>query len=509
MIKRISDRKYNNYKTMDMKKLSIIKAIMLTGMFVLLNGCTTKFDELNVSPNSATVVPASNVLGRGILSITGTLFGERLDIYYAGSYSGHLAAIGAGDYEYRVDINNSMWRGMYIGMTYLVDAANVATKENNQNIYAAALTMKAYAAQKTTDMWGKIPYTEAFQLQSKAVLYPKYDDQPVVYNAILAELKQAADIFKASPADAIGPGDLLFKGDVTKWRKFCNSLRLRVAIRMSSIDPATATGVINEVLGDPVSYPVITANTDNAYMFFPGVTPDQEYWYQRLGTTTGIYTDQYRTNDVLISTLKAYADPRLPVYARTNKWGVYGGYKFGPAQLSDTTNNGNNVSGIGTRFANDPKGFSPFMNCAEVSFIEAEAFQKLGVSGNAQTAYETGINLSLSENGISAPSISTYLTEPEVAWGSGLTTNLQKIYLQKWICLYKQSVEAWSEARRTDIPLMTNVSKNYASSHNRPPFRMAYADEEKSLNKNFPTSVGETDIFWGTQMWWDTRTGVH
>jgi hypothetical protein len=492
-----------------MKKLSIITAIILTGIFVLLNGCTKKFDELNVSPNSATVVPASNVLGRGILSIAGTLFSERLDIYYTGSYSGHLAAIGAGDYEYRVDINNSMWRGMYIGMTYLVDAANVATKEGNQSIYAAALTMKAYAGQQTTDMWGSIPYSEAFQLGSKAILYPKYDAQPDVYKSILAELKEAADIFKTSPTGVMGPGDLLFKGDVTKWQKFCNSIRLRVAIRMSSIDPATATGVINEVLGDPTSYPVITANTDNAYLYFPGVPPDIEYWYQRLGTTTGIYTDQYRMNDVLVSTLKTYADPRLPVYARTNKWGVYGGYKFGPTQLSDTTNNGNNVSGIGIRFANDPKGFSPFLNAAEVSFIKAEAFQKLGVTGDAQTAYETAITLSMSENGIGDAAIATYLAGPESAWNTGTTTKLQKIYLQKWISLFKQSEEAWAESRRTDVPLMNNVSKNYASAHNRQPFRLAYADEEKSLNKNFPVSVVETDIFWGTQMWWDTRTGVH
>jgi hypothetical protein len=279
---------------------------------------------------------------------------------------------------------------------------------------------------------------------------------------------------------------------------------------MSSADAAKATAVISEILNDPASYPVMTANTDNAYLFFPGITPDIEYWYQRLGSTTGSYTDQYRTCDVLISTLKANNDPRLPVYARLNKWDGYGGYKFGPTQRSDTMNNANNVSGIGARFANDPKGFSPFMNCSEVSFIKAEAYQRNLVTGNAQAAYENGVTLSLSENGIDAPAIATYLTQTEVAWGGGTTTNIQKIYLQKWLSLYKQSVEAWSEARRTDIPLMTNIQDTYSPRHNRPPFRMAYADEEKSLNKNFPTTLVPVDIFWGTgaQMWWDKRTGV-
>jgi hypothetical protein len=356
-------------------------------------------------------------------------------------------------------------------------------------------------------MWGSVPYSEAFHLDS-GLIYPKYDDQKTIYMAILAELKEAAEIFK-SGTGSIGVGDLIFKGDVTKWQKFCNSLRLRVAIRMSNVDPTDATQVISEVLGSPASYPVMTSNSDNAYLWFPGVSPDIEYWYQRLGTTTGLYTDQYRMNDVLISTLKANNDPRLTVYARLNNNGGYGGYKFGVNQINDPNNNANNCSGIGARFANNPAGFSPFLNCSEVSFIIAEAYQRGLVTGDAQAAYENGITLSCTENGIDPGAIATLLTQPEVAWNGGTTSNLQKIYLQKWISLFKQEEEAWSESRRTDIPLMTNISVNYQASHNRPPFRLAYADEEKTLNPNFPTNVVETDIFWGTQVWWDTRTGVH
>ena len=491
-----------------MKKISTIKVVFITGILLtLVYGCTKDFTDINVNPNAATVVPATNVFARGILSSAGTLFGERLGIYYTGSYAGQTAAIGLGDYEYRVDINNSMWRGMYIAMTYIVDAAKIAKAEGNTNLYAAALTLKAYDAQKTTDMWGSVPYTEAFRLDSN-FLYPKYDDQATVYKTILVELKQAADIFKQGGTGNIGVGDLIYKGDATKWRKFCNSLRLRVAIRMSLVDPATAKTVLAEILGDPASYPVMTVNTENAYLMFPGVSPDNEYWYSRLGTT-GIYSDQYRMNDVIISALKNNSDPRLPVYARLNNNGGYNGYRFGPTQLSNPANNGNNVSGIGQRFANVAAGFSPFMNCSEVSFIKAEAYERGLVIGDAQAAYKNGITLSCAENGIDAASTATFLTQPEVAWSSGTTTNIQKIYLQKWISLFKQSEEAWAEARRTDVPLMTNIAKDYSANHNRPPFRLAYADEEKTLNINFPTSVVEKDIFWGTRVWWDTRTGVY
>lgn len=482
-------------------------ALVLSIVGFLTISCTQDYDTLNISPNSAVVVPATNVFGRALISSSNILFGERLDIYYAGSFGGYVASIASGDYEYRVDINNSQWDQMFASMTYAVETMDLAEKEGNENLYAAALTLKAYMAHKATDMWGRIPYSEAFMLE-EGITYPKYDTEQEVYAQILNELKTAADKFADGKGD-LGDGDFLFNGNIEKWKKFCNSTRLRVAIRMSSADEAGAKAVISEVTGNPGKYPIITTNEDNAYFEWPGAAPDLEPWYRRLGADDGNKTDTYRTNNTLISALKETNDPRLPVYADKNKNGAYNGYEFGSTQLSDTLNNGNNVSHIGDRFANDPAGFSPFMNSAEVHFILAEAYQRNLVSGDdAQVAYKTGITRSLEENGIDAGAIATFLAEPGVAWNSGSSTNLEKIYLQKWISLFKQSVEGWAEERRTDVPLITDISKDYAGSHNRPPFRMAYADSEKSLNTNFPKEVVEKDIFWGTQLWWDKRTNV-
>ncbi len=486
-----------------MKKIMHIKVFLLATVLLVLGSCTKDFDEMNVNPNAATVVPATNVFLRAIMSTTYTLFGERLDVYYAGSYAGHTAAIGLGDYEYRVDINNSMWRSMFISMTYFVDAMALAEAEGNDNLYAAALTLKAYTAQQTTDMWGDIPYSEAFRL-GEEIIYPKYDKQKDVYASILAELKQASEMFSADGGD-LGVGDYIFKGDVDKWIMFCNSIRLRVAIRMSTVDSDGAAAVVAELAGKPM----LADNSDNAYLWYPGVTPDQEIWFERMGAADGNKKDQYRTNHELVSRLKANNDPRLSVYVDPNRYGVYNGYRFYDGQTKDTTNNGNNVSHIGDRFGNDPTGFSPWMNCAEVYFNLAELYERGLASGDAKTAYEMGVTKSLEENGIDASAIAAFLAEPGVAWGVGSMSNLEKIRTQKWIALFKQSVEAWSEARRTDVPLMTGVSEDYAAiGHTRPPFRMAYADEEKSLNTNFPTEVVETDIFYGTQVWWDTRTGI-
>ncbi|WP_154854124.1 SusD/RagB family nutrient-binding outer membrane lipoprotein [Cyclobacterium xiamenense] len=469
--------------------------------------CTEDWNEMNVNPNQPSEVPASNVLGAGMTVVAGQLFGERIGIYYAGTWSGQLAAIGAGDYEFRVDINNSQWDNLYRGMAYFVDAAEIAREEGNQNLEAVSLIMKAYTAHQVSDMWGDIPYTQAFLLDKEGILSPEFDTQAVVYDTILEELEAANSMLDPS-GPAIGVGDFIYGGDIAKWQKFANSIRLRVAMRMSSVVPQDAASVLNQILGNPSTYPVFEDHSDNAYLHWPGISSNIEPWRQRLGTPTN-KNDQYRTNYDLIERLKDMDDPRLPVYADENLNGFFNGYKMGIGQTSDPMNAQANVSHIGDRFGYDDEGFSPFMNAAQVWFIKAEAFERnLVAGGNSQEAYETGITVSLQENGISQDLIDDYLQRPGVAWDSGTSTNLEKIRLQNWIALYKQSVEAWAEVRRTDVPLLDKVSNDYAANHNRPPFRMAYPANEIAHNQRFPTDVVEEDIFYGIQVWWDTRTGV-
>ncbi|MFH5833311.1 SusD/RagB family nutrient-binding outer membrane lipoprotein [Halalkalibaculum sp. DA384] len=479
--------------------------VIIVLMVFTITSCTEDFNQINTDPNNATNAPASNVFGDGIITVANNQFGERLDIYYAGSYAEHTAAIGLGDYEFRVGINNGIWNSQYRAMTYFVDAQRLAEESGNTNLQAAALMMKAWTGQKTTDMWGKIPYTEAISLE-EGVANPNYDTQETVYTTLLSELQSAAEMFGSGSGD-IGPGDFIFNGDVEKWEKFTNSTRLRVAIRMSNVDPNTASSVLSEILNNPSEYPVMTSNGDNAYLWYPGVPPDRELWMERLGTADN-KGDQYRTNHTLVNMLKSLNDPRLPLFVDENEYGEYNGYEFGPGQRQDTMNNGNNVSHIGDPIGYDPDGYSPFMNVAEVHFIKAEAYERGLVTGDARAAYEAGITASLQEHGVSDGDIATYLSETGVAWDSGSRSNLEKIYVQKWISLIKQSVEAWSEVRRTDVPLMDTPASPYHNNHNRPPFRLPYPADEKDFNENFPSDVNEVDIFYGTQVWFDTRTGV-
>ncbi len=488
-------------------KYKINKLLAICTLMVAIS-CTEDWTEMNINPNQPSLVPASNIFGAGLTVVAGQLFGERIGIYYTGTWSGQLAATGAGDYEFRVDINNGQWDNLYRGMAYFEDARINALREGNSNLAAVSLIMKAFTAQQVSDMWGDIPYSEAFRLGDEGILNPVFDSHEEVYTRILSELEEANTLLNPS-SGAIGVGDFMYAGDINKWKKFANSLRLRVAIRMSLVDPQAAATVISQILGNPSSFPVFETNADNAYLRWPGIaTNNIEPWRQRLGAPTN-KQDQYRTNYDLINRLVTMEDPRLPVYADKNATGIYNGYRMGIGQSGFPLNAQQNVSHIGNRYGYDDRGFSPFMHAAQVWFIKAEAIERgLVPGGNAREAYERGIIISMLDNGIAQADIDKYLQSPLIAWGSGTTQNLEKIRLQNWIGLYKQSVEAWAENRRTDVPMLVNVSNDYANNHNRPPFRMAYPANEIAFNESYPNTVNQVDIFYGDQIWWDTRKEV-
>lgn len=484
-------------------KLLAVSTLMLT------ISCTDHWSEMNINPNQPSVVPASNILGAGLTVVAGQLFGERIGIYYTGTWSGHLASTSAGDYEFRVDINSSQWDNLFRGMAYFEDAKVNALREGNTNLAAISLIMKAYTAQQVSDMWGDIPYTEAFKLKEEGVLNPVFDSHEKVYTQILLDLEEAHSMLDASSTVPVGVGDFIYGGNIAKWKKFANSVRLRVAMRMSVVAPQAAATVLNQILSAPSTFSVFETNEDNAYLRWPGIaTNNIEPWRARLGVPTN-KQDNYRVNHELVSRLVDLEDPRLPVYADKNQNGFYNGYKLGIGQSGFPLNNNQNLSHIGNRFGYDDRGFSPFMHAAQVWFIKAEAYERGLAAGVAKDAYETGITISLLDNGIAQADIDTYLQKAGVAWDSGSSSNLEKIRLQNWIALFKQSVEAWAENRRTDVPSLVNVSNDYAANHNRQPFRMSYPATEIASNESYPNSVNQVDIFYGDQIWWDTRQGVH
>ena len=481
-----------------LNKYSLL-SLILGGIFIT-SSCTRTFEKLNIDPNKPGAVPPTNELAYSIEYFASHFFDAWGDMNEPETYSGQLGKIQYIDearYVYRENVVNNNWTYIYYTANDLQHVITAAKKANNTNMEAVALTLQSYVFQIGTDHWRDIPFTDAIRGDS-GYLTPKYDKQEDIYPALLSRLKSAADLFNQNGTGDLGSGDLLYNGDVKKWQRFCNSLRLRVAIRISNVAPDQAKAVIEEIFNNSDKYPVLSSNDDNAFLWWPG-QPYYEPWQNDFQGR-----DDHAVSNFMINTLDSLHDPRLPIYAQpAPSDSKYRGVPVGPVGSVAVKD----YSRIGKRFREDPKGFSPFMRYAEVLFIEAEAAQKgWNVPLNASDAYTQAIKASLQENGVDDNAITIYLINPTTLY----TGNLKQIYIQKWIAVFKDGNEAWAETRRTDIPLMPAAPGSPYPGHNRPPFRYPYPTNEATLNgkNNAPFLANTKDAFWGQQMWWDTRKGV-
>jgi hypothetical protein len=487
---------------MNMKKYITRFAFLFLSIFILA-GCTDQFEEINTDPDRAKDAPATNVLAFVLTYWPDNLNDVWADMNEPSTYAGHLAKIQYIDeakYNFRPGVVESKWYDVYLTLNNVNEIIVKAEADDNQNLLAVARILRAYIFQTATDTWRDIPYTDAMKI-SEGTLLPQYDKQEDIYPALLQELKEAADIFATNSTGSLGDGDILFDGDTEKWQKFANSLRLRLSMRISAVNEGLASSTVSEILGNPGSYPVMESNDDNAFFWWPGSDPYEEPWY-----TDYKGRDDHAVSDVLVNVMLELDDPRLPVYAiPAESDSLFRGFTIGAAAQPNLTT----VSRIGERFRLDPAGFTPYMRYAEVMFHIAEAALKGFNTGGitAEDAYNAAVEASLLENEISTTDISAYLS------GGGLfDSTLDQIYLQEWIALFKQGMEAWSLYRRTGIPATHYVAPaSIYPGHNSPPFRYPYPQNELTLNgvNSTPFENEVTDAFWGKKMWWDTRQGVN
>lgn len=471
---------------------------------------------MNIDPNGASDVPAENIL----INLERSMSDRLGDVWWTGnntsSYAGHIAKIQYIDENRYIERETTIddW-GDLIG--YQVDLDKIIAKAQaaeNPAMEGVAITLKAMLWHIMTDTWGAVPFTEGARGE-EGILQPTYDSQQTVYAGILALLETANT--KLAAGGTI-KNDIINGNSVDLWQKFANSLHLRVAIRMSNVDPAGAKAELQKILvTSPSTYPILSSNADIVSLEWVGTSPYYEPYYDDQRTR-----DDHGMCKTFIDALNATSDPRIGEFAYpAASDGLYRGVLAGMSLTQESATALNSVSRIGYRYRKNPAGSTYWMRYAEVEFIKAEAYLRADLLNDgvkARTAYEAGITASCTEHGVSLDAIGTYLGNTNVAWNGAGTwgyTNLQKIYYQKWVSLFKQGLEAWAETRRTDIPLMGiapgATPATLLSAHNRPPFRWPYPQSEYSLNEaNVSTADdGIVDRFWGTQMWWDKRTGVH
>lgn len=493
------------------------KYILKIGVLIFLavfafSSCTEKFEEINTDPDRAKDAPATNVLAFVLRYYAATFHDAWADMNEPSTYAGHLTKIQYIDearYNFRPGVVENNWYYGYILLNNIKEIKKKAIADEADNLLGVAKVLESMIVQTMSDRWRDIPYSDALKLD-EGILLPTYDTQEEIYPALLTVLDEANDLL-ATPAatDQIGEGDVLFGLDlseeqygikVLRWQKLANSLRLRMAMRISEVAAATARPVVEDILGNPADNPIMESNDDNAMFVWQGTSPYEEPWY-----TDSKSRDDHSVADVLVNELLALDDPRLPVYALpAESDGQYRGFTVGATAQPNLAT----ISRIGPRFRKNPAGFSPIMRYAEVMFCVAEA-SKLGWTTGTTTeaAYEAAVTASLEENGIEQDAIDDYLLN-----GGAFADDLDQIYLQQWIALFKQGMEAWTLYRRTGIPTTHYVAPgSFFPGHNSPPFRYPYPANEGTLNgaNSKPYSDLVVDNFWGKQMWYDTRTGVN
>ena len=461
-----------------MKKTTLFLSFALS-LFIG-TACENKFDETNINPNDPTTVPAERLMPHGIYSAVSNIIGPSstvsLGLDAGNGWAQHTARIQYTEidqFSYTSDLQDLTWRNLYdealADFQKIYELGKVASNENQQ---AIGLIMRSWTFASLTDVYGDIPYSEALQGTTTGNVAPKFDAQKDVYAGLVKDLKTASDLINAKAVDK--DADILFAGDMSKWKKFANSLSLRLLNRMlgKTGSPIDAKAEMTRILSDPAKYPVMTSNADVAQLIYlarPNNNPTNENRRTR---------DDHRISTALLDKLVALSDPRLAVYA--NKAAATGLYKGVPNGLpnSDAGALGfTNTSKIGDYFV-QPTTPGVLMSYAELNLVKAEAaLRGVTAAGDAAKAYEDGIKASMSYYQLTLPA--DYLTKNALKTGDAALTQVLE---QKWITLFGQGVEAWTEFRRTGIPALTVPKVNYNAGII--PTRLPYPSSEESLNND-------------------------
>jgi hypothetical protein len=519
-------------------KRKVLYNFAATLMLIMLfsSGCTKDFEEINTNPNSPGISQASPsmLLTEAIEDMTDRVHEIFLGHEMGSCWVQHMAKVQYPDedrYIPRISVINNSWNSFYATSGYDVQAIyNIAEANNNDAYKAVALILKSYITSIVTDEFGDVPYSEAWQGSAATpILSPVYDTQESVYTALLDNLKTANELL-ANTTATIG-GDILYNNDLDLWRKFANSLRLRLLMRRS--DRIAPTADMTAIFGDPTTYPVFESNDDNAALQYLGSAPNNNPINENRKTR-----DDHRVSNTIINYLYTDApspDYRVVVYAElAADAGDWVGLPNGMSAPDALAYNGNGLtqtSKIGTYFS---KATAPgmLMSFAELMFIKAEAAKRTFIPGGdavAEAAYHDGIRASWDQYnadgsfeaaletwrstfeswGMTTENIYDYAWEDFVAYGGTYDyvagSALQLIAEQKWAAMFDQGLQAAFEWRRTGFPVL--IPAIDGQNGGKIPVRAYYPSDEAGRNPtNLAAAItrqGPDDL--NTRVWWDTK----
>ncbi len=494
------------------KKLKKIAASMM--ILLMVGACTEGFDDLNTSPNlltEAKVQPAvlfTRVLKYSIFASFEDTRGRvgEFSQYYASQASGNIFSLS----NYTSPFN--WYRNYIIDINEILRLTADDPRKNDQN--AMARIWKVWVFHIMTDSYGDIPYTEAAKDVENVINQPKYDSQESIYKDLLNELKEAAaQLGSQGDQLSFGNADILYKGNVDSWKKFANSLRLRLAIRVRFADAALASQHINDV----ISAPLIVNNSENAALstLQPGDTENAtnvNMVYNYYLTSNTPFFVGFGITDVMIPT----NDPRLPVFFKPATDSISptpykGSYRGRPIQLSQEQKDpyGQDMVASAGPVLTAPIYQIIVMNAAEVYLLRAEAALANITSEDKTEMYLQGIHRSMEQYGISDANVTEFLSQNVGTLSGTDEAQFGKIVTQKYISTFFQGHEGYAEYRRTGYPKVW-IGAEQGATNGQIPRRFTYPSDEYLKNAdNLNEAIarqGADDLM--TRIWWDKRPGL-
>ncbi len=527
-----------------------MKNNMLTGInfallisAVLLFGCTDDFEKLNTPKDLVTddVVDVNLILTR----VEAYAFVRNTGYNRVGLYSGITMSESGG--AFNIDPQTDVWDWTYTNYTRNLSRIIFLTKDDPElvNKNAIARILKVWAFAKCTDSYGDIPYSESNLPLDQIVYTPKYDTQKSIYEDFFKELKEAVAQLD-NTKESYGSADLLYGGDVGKWKKFANSLRLRLALRVRYVDNQMARDQVSD-LGDA---DLITETDDNAFTYYFNDYPDNrnpEYQFNLLVQGTELY--KALMSKTMIDLWQDNGDPRLKVYADTAL-----------ATFQSFGYRGRPLLGDGPQEEKNPYGYEsvsrrslyryaavlplPVLTASEVNFALAEAalFGLKGSEADAQAYYEKGIEAAMdwslfwyetasgqssslfavfdpsmdgdavaeydASHAITPEGINTFMNSADVVTLAGSQEEkLEMIMNQKLLSFYPTMIfEAWSEWRRTGYPRVL-IGADMGDLQGQGVRRFMYPVSEQDLNSanynEVKQRIGSDHML--TKVWWDAN----
>lgn len=516
----------------------IVYLVLIAFLIIPFSSCDSDFVEINKDPNSVTAEEFDpGFLFTRVQMETFLYPGDyHCNLYYCGAFVQHFASLSNvgifdwhGDkYVYHEGNNDVLWFQTY-DISKLLEDVIQQTKKEGGNLYQMARIWKSFLYHRLTDLYGDVPYSEASLGYYGNVYKPKYDSQESIYQDMLAELDDA--VYKLDNSqENYGDFDIVYHGDISKWKKFGNSLMLRLGMRLSKVDPSSASNWVSKAY----SGELMEGNEDN--LSLSGVDPkgtiedlsNPNSWPWMVsapspGKISATFFDYLKDrNDPRLKHIVAvYTDPfdektkdQDPSHQKGLPNGLDRHTLFDdPSYDAAAAGQEHQYSSLNRDVFAKLDGVRFLFTAAEVQFMLAEASERKWIDGNSKDYYEKGVSLDMrnyvnydKSATITEEEIQDYLSDNPYLENGNEEDKLNQINAQYWIATFLNGYEAFANWRRTDYPDVIRIV-NYPDNETGglKPRRLKYPLNELILNEqNYLNAIerqGEDSYV--TPVWWD------